>query len=126
MNLILQLSRFGCVGAAASIVHLAVVAALVPLGCAPGWANLAAFFIAFEVSYRGHRGWTFRDGSGRHARRRMFLTAAVAFAFNEAAYLFLLGGASMDYRLALAVVLAVQALATFVITRNWVFRRQEG
>ena len=122
MNLVLQLARFGCVGAAASVVHLALVAVLVPLGLAPLWANPLAFLAAFQVSYYGHRGWTFRQEGARHAYARLFAVALAGFALNEAAYVALLRLTPFDYRLALAGVLAVQAGITFLLARDWVFR----
>jgi putative flippase GtrA len=54
-----QLARFGVVGIAAMAVHWLVVMALVPLGLLPLIANVIAFAVAFNVSYLGHRNWTF-------------------------------------------------------------------
>ena len=50
MKLSGQIFRFGCIGVAAMLVHLAVVSLLVPLGLAPLLANVAAFAVAFQVS----------------------------------------------------------------------------
>lgn len=123
MNLVLQIVRFGCVGAVASALHLAVVAALVPLGLAPAWANPVAFLVAFQVSYYGHRGWTFRQEGGAAAYRRLFIVALAGFALNEAAYVPLLKNSPLDYRVALAAILLVQAGISFLIARRWVFHR---
>ena len=123
MSLVLQIVRFGCVGAAASAVHLAVVAALVPPGLPPAWANPVAFLVAFQVSYYGHRGRTFRQPDGASAYRRLFLVALGGFALNEAAYVPLLELAPIDYRVVLAAILMVQAGISFLIARGWVFRR---
>lgn len=123
MNLVLQLVRFGCVGAVASAVHLAGVAALVPLGLAPAWANPVAFLVAFQVSYYGHRGWTFRQSGGAAAYRRLFVVALAGFALNEAAYVPLLKVTGIDYRVALGAILLVQAGVSFLLARGWAFRR---
>lgn len=123
MRLAWQFFRFGCVGAVASALHLAVVAALVTAGLTPPVANVAGFGLAFHASYHGHRGWTFREplGSGNYAR--MFAVSLLSFAANQLLYLFLLRFTSLDYRLALAIVLAAVAIGTFAVTRAWVFRR---
>lgn len=119
---ILKIARFGCVGAAASLAHLGVVAALVPLGFPPAGANMVAFLLAFQVSYYGHRGWTFRHPGGPEAYGRMFAVALGAFAFNEAAYLWMLHHAPLDYRVSLILVLGVQAMLTFALASTWVFQ----
>ncbi len=126
MKLVLQILRFGCIGAFASAVHLAVVSACVPLGLAPWLANLVGFGVAFQASYHGHRSWTFRGRDNRGSRGRMFLVALGGLAFNESAYLLMLRHAALDYRLSLAIVLALQAALTFVAARCWVFSVSRG
>jgi putative flippase GtrA len=125
MRFIGQLFRFGCVGVIAMVLHLAVVIALVPCGVPPLWANVLAFGIAFQASYFGHCGWTFRSSGGRGAYGRMLVVSLASFALNEAMYACLLKFASFDYRWSLALVLVVVALFTFVGSRFWVFTRSE-
>ena len=120
--LLFRFFRFGCVGAAASLAHLGVVAALVPLGLPPAGANVLAFLAAFQVSYYGHRGWTFRHPGGAATYARMFVVALGTFSFNEAAYLWMLHHVALDYRISLALVLGAQAILTFVLARTWVFQ----
>lgn len=123
MKLIGQLFRFGCVGVIAMALHLAVVIALVPLGVPPLWANVLAFAVAFQASYFGHRGWTFRSPGGRGAYTRMLVVSLASFALNEAMYACLLKFAPFDYRVSLALVLIAVALFTFAGSRFWVFAR---
>ena len=117
-----QIFRFGCVGAVAAAVHLAVVAALVPAGLTPPAANVAGFALAFHASYHGHRGWTFRSSGGPREYLGMLAVASLAFAANQALYLCLLRFTPLDYRLSLAIVLVTVAAGTFGATRAWVFR----
>jgi putative flippase GtrA len=120
--MIRQLLRFGAVGIAAMAVHWAVVALLVPLGSQPLLANIAAFAVAFNVSYAGHRHWTFAAAHTSHSTFKRFLgVALLSFALNEALY-YLLLRAGMEYRLALMVVLVAVAALTFVLSRFWAFR----
>lgn len=123
--MIAQLARFGVVGIAAMAVHWLVVAALVPLGVAPLLANIAAFAVAFNVSYAGHRRWTFATDAGAAAHatsfKRFLGVALLSFALNEMLYYALLSQ-GIEYRIALFVVLVAVAALTFVLSRYWAFR----
>jgi putative flippase GtrA len=121
--LIRQLARFGAVGIAAMAVHWSIVALLVPLGSPPLLANVIAFAIAFNVSYVGHRNWTFADTTPHATTFRRFLgVALLSFALNEALY-YLLLRQGIEYRIALFAVLVAVAALTFVLSRYWAFRR---
>lgn len=121
--MIRQLARFGAVGVAAMAVHWLVVALLVPLGMAPLLANAIAFAVAFNVSYHGHRNWTFVATTPHATTFGRFLgVALLSFALNEALYYALLQR-GVEYRLALAIVLVAVAALTFVLSRYWAFRR---
>lgn len=122
--LLLQLTRFSAVGIAALAAHWLTVATIVPLGALPLAANAIAFAIAFQVSYWGHRRWTF-DASGkphRSALPRFLLTAGASFAINEFLYFLFLRYTALDYRISLLIVLGAVASFTFVLGRQWAFR----
>ncbi|MFD0895398.1 GtrA family protein [Luteolibacter ambystomatis] len=125
MKLSVQVIRFGCVGVAAMLVHLGVVSVLVPGGMSPLVANVAAFTVAFQVSYGGHRRWTFEADGGWGAYLRMLAVSLASFALNEAMYAGLLRFTTLDYRAALFLVLVVVAFLTFAASRLWVFTRGE-
>ena len=121
--MIAQLARFGVVGIAAMTVHWSVVALVVPLGIAPLIANVIAFTIAFNVSYIGHRNWTFASSSAHATTLWRFLSVSLtSFLLNEAMYWLLLRYTALDYRVALFVVLATVAALTFLLSRYWAFR----
>ncbi len=118
-----ELAAFGVVGAAAFAVHFAVVATLVPLGLAPLIANVVAFVIAFSVSFSGHSRWSFpsqRRTAGR-ALRRFAVVAIAGFLVNESAYALLLAWTSLDYRVALFIVLVGVAGSTWLAGKFWAF-----
>jgi len=123
MSLHRQLLRFGCVGVAAMAVHFAVVAALVPIGVEPLLANAAAFAVAFQVSYVGHRRWTFEATGGGGTYFRMLAVSLASFGLNEGLYALLLKFTALDYRISLVIVLGAVAVFTFVASRLWVFAR---
>ncbi len=111
------------VGASATLVHFGVVVALVSLGlAAPLAANVVAWGVAFMVSFVGHWRLSFASqrAPARRASARFFLVSAAAFALNQLAYWLLLR-AGWNYGVALAVVLAAVALATYLVSRHWAF-----
>ncbi len=123
-----ELFWFGAVGFSAMAVHYAVVTVwLVPYGLPPLLANVAGFLIAFQVSYWGHRGLTFQASEVAHARGlpRFFAVAALAFGVNEAMYFLLLRYTSLDYRMALLLVLILVAALTFVLSKLWAFGKDK-
>ena len=119
-----ELVRFGVVGVAALLVHLASVALWwVPAGLPPLVANVLAFLLAFSVSYLGHRHLTFRAGHVAHRQSlpRFFVVAGLGFAVNESLYFLLLHYTRLDYRLALLIVLGMVAAMTFILGKWWAF-----
>jgi putative flippase GtrA len=119
-----ELFWFGVVGISALAVHFACVSlVLVPLGAAPLLANVAAFLLAFQVSYWGHRRLTFRAHDVAHSQSapRFFAVACLSFAVNEAMYFLLLRYTALDYRAALLIVLFAVAVLTFALSKLWAF-----
>jgi putative flippase GtrA len=124
-----QLFWFGVVGVTAMLVHLGTVSLMfVPWGIHPLTANVLGFLIAFQVSHAGHRAFTFTKStvSVNNTRLRFFAVAAGSFLVNEALFAALLHFTTLDYRVALAIVLVVVAALTFFLARNWAFAAQEA
>jgi putative flippase GtrA len=122
--MILQLARFGVVGVAAMMVHWLSVVMLVQAGLVPLGANVIAFGIAFNVSYWGHRNWTFgATADHRSTLWRFFAVALCSFMLNELMYYLLLKFTALSYQLALAIVLVAVAALTFALSRQWAFRQ---
>lgn len=121
--MIMQIFRFAGVGVSALIVHWCVVLILVPLGLAPLWANVVGFMVAFNVSYFGHRHFTFQAAGVSHRQTfvRFAGVALASFLVNEAMYAALLTFTSLSYDIALLIVLGVVAVMTFVLSRLWAF-----
>ena len=124
-----QLFWFGAVGVTAMLVHLSsVVLIFVPLGLAPLLANIIGFLLAFQVSHSGHRRFTFQDqeSPASSSRGRFFLVALLSFAVNEVLFWLLLRFTTLDYRIALGMVLVAVAALTFVLARYWAFATGEA
>ncbi|MEN7432232.1 GtrA family protein [Chromobacterium sp. TRC.1.1.SA] len=119
-----QLFWFGVVGVSAMLLHFALVTlVLVPLGVPPLVANVLGFLGAFQLSYWGHRRFTFEAGHVPHrqALPRFFGVSCLSFCVNEAMYFALLRYAPLDYRVSLAIVLFAVAALTFLLGKLWAF-----
>lgn len=122
-----EVVAFGAVGAAAFLVHFAFVAATVPLGVVPLLANVFGFLAAFVVSFVGHGRWSF-PAEGRPvapALKRFAVVAVGGFVLNESAYAVLLRSTSLDYRVALIIVLVAVAGSTWLAGRYWAFAHRQ-
>jgi len=118
-----QILRFICVGVIAAIVNLGVVVFIVEVTTIkPLIANIFAFIVALQISYRGHRKFTFSTTRTSHFKtfpKLLFLQLLNLIA-NE--YLFaLLLSFHFYYPIALFIVLASMPLFTFLISKYFIF-----
>lgn len=119
-----QVMRFGIIGVIAACVHFGIVVSLVEhANIAPLIANIIAFGLAVQISYWGHRSFTFQanDVAHRIAFPKLLSVYLLALAANEALYYCFMTVFEMPYTLALFFVLAIMACATFVVNKLWVF-----
>lgn len=115
---------FVAVGCVSTAVHWAVVVALVShAGLRPLVANVAGWLAAMTVSFSGHHSLTFRGHGAPLVRSapRFLAVSASAFAVNETAYALLLQASRLRYDILLAGVLLAVAVATYLLSRHWVF-----
>ena len=91
----------------------------------PELANALGFFVAFFVSFAGHRLLSFKDAATSVATSlgRFAVTALAGFASNELIFSLLLRVLEWPALLALFVALVFAAGQTFVLGRFWAFRR---
>lgn len=123
-DLLAQAARFGIVGLAATLVHLAVawlahhLAGLVPLA-----ANTLGFLSAFAFSYLGHFYWTFGQRTGHPVRLPRFLVvSATGFALTNLITWVTTSFAGASFDLALVIILVAVPLTTWTLSRLWAFR----
>ncbi len=119
-----QIAKFLTIGSLAAVVHFSVVVLLVQtFDYAPLIANVAGFVVSFQLSYWGHRLWTFSDTlvSHREAYPRLVAVQVLNFSINEALY-FLFLSLGLPYPLALLIVLAILPVFTFITSKFWVFQ----
>lgn len=119
-----QIFRFGVIGLSSSFVHFFTVIVLVQNRLfLPLVANIIAFLFAFQVSYWGHRKWTFSETVVPHrfALQRLLLVQLANLLANESLfYLFL--AYHIPYPIALLVILTTLPIFTFTASKLWVFR----
>lgn len=121
---LLQIARFLIVGVSAAAVHFSVVVYLVQFHqYLPLIANVAGFVVSFQVSYWGHRVWTFSGTEVLHreAYPKLVLLQIFNFGLNEILY-FILLSLHLPYQLALLIVLSVLPAFTFMTSKYYIFR----
>lgn len=124
-DLFFQIARFGIVGLTAAAVNFGIVVLLVEtMHFTPLMANAFAFLLAFQVSYWGHRNWTFMASESLHrvALPRLLLVAGLGFVANQSLFYFFLTVAQWPYQIALLADLTILPMITFVLNKFWVFR----
>ncbi len=124
MTKLRQAARFAVVGGGATATHLCVGLLLAEtLDLAPFWANLCAFTTAVLVSYFGNLVWTFGMASEGLERLPRFVALALCgLAANQAIVFAAVTMAGWNYRVALAIVLLVVPVLSYLASRQWVFR----
>lgn len=120
-----RLIYFTGIGASAAIVHLFIVFNLVNfLNLQPLVTNVIAFLIAFNISYLGHKYFTFsqlQDGK-QLSFPHFFLIASSAGLLNETLYYILLHYTMLNYMVALIFVLGIVAVYNYILSRFWACR----
>lgn len=125
VTLLGQLFRFGIVGSLAAILHFSVVVLLVQkFALPPLTANLFGFGCGFQISYWGHRSWTFRATEILHriAFTKLIIVQIINLTLNETLYYVMLS-MHLPYQVALLIVLTTLPIFTFMMSKLWVFQR---
>lgn len=118
-----QLGRFGVVGAAATGLHFVAGGLLILGDTPPTLANMAAFCIAFGVSFLGHYFFSFAQNGAPMGRAawRFCLTAGLGFGVNQGLLTALLAhGLAPIAALGLSTLLA--AGLVFTASHVWAFK----
>lgn len=124
MKFLLQMCRFGTIGVTAAIVNYLVVVLLVEIfNWQPLIANIIGFILAFQVSYWGHRLWTFSHKQhDLQSLPKFILVAITGFICNEGMFALMLRYTAWPYTISLIVAILVAAVVTFSCSKFWVFK----
>jgi putative flippase GtrA len=122
---VLELVRFGAVGASSTILYIAVYAAALLAGVQFVLAALAAFVVSAVYGYRMHDRWTFRTNTPTRAGLARWLTLqGIVLCLNIVALRALVVHAGIDRLLAQVVLLPLLPLTTYLLSRRRVFGAQ--
>jgi putative flippase GtrA len=125
IDLAKQILRFIVIGTLAALVNFSIVIALVEANImSPLLANVFAFAVAFQVSYFGHRYWTFSRTINAHkiALPRLFVISGSSFIANEGIFYLFLNLFQLPYIFALFLTLTILPIISFVFNKLWVFQ----
>jgi putative flippase GtrA len=116
---------FLTVGSSAALMHEAIVIGLVEyLEWTPLFANIIGFVVAFNVSYIGHKHYTFNSNAAHRSTLPKFaLVASSSFLLNQGLFFVFLTWTTLPYSVALFIVLGSVALLTYVLSHFWAFKQ---
>jgi putative flippase GtrA len=121
----LQYGRFVLVGIGATAIHVLIYSGSIELlGAAPLLANALGFASGVNVSYVGHRRWTFRGtaSGGRRSLVRFWAVALFGFALNSAFVQLVTGTLQLHYGWSVPLIAGVTPVLSFAISKWWAFR----
>jgi len=119
-----QLCRYGLMGLLAASIHFILVIFLVQkCSQAPLMANMLAYPFSFQISYWGHRLWTFDGTTAPHlsALPKLITVQIINFIIGQSLFYSFLK-MHLPYQAALLIVLSILPFFTFLSSRLWVFR----
>jgi putative flippase GtrA len=126
VRLALQYGRFTLVGLGATALHVLVYAATIELlDLAPLAANALGFAAGVNVSFIGHRRWTFAGGYAENTARslaRFWVVALMGFALNTGFVHLVTGTLGLHYRWSIPLIAGVTPVVTFTLSKLWAFR----
>lgn len=118
------LARYIGVGAAATLAHWALLAALVEVGqIAPWLASGAGAVLGSQVAFFGNRRFTFDHAGPLWPAWWRFMSTALLGAALGMAVVAAGVGLGLHYLLAQALATGLSMLLTFAVNRGWTFAR---
>lgn len=116
--------RFAGVGVIATVTHLTVGVLLVTLGLSPTGANVAAFLLAFLVSFLGH--WQYTFGNKRltagSSFARFCISAPFCLGIGHLQLVLLMKHTAFSHEICLATSVVTTAALSFACHSKWTFQ----
>lgn len=120
-----RLTYFIGIGGIATLAHILMVLGMVSGNIfQPLIANIIAYLIAFNISFFGHKYFTFSklDDQKKLSLPHFFIVAGTAGLINEGLYFLFLNYTSINYIISLILVLGMVAVYTYLLSRFWACR----
>ena len=122
-----QIFKFGAVGITATSAHaLIFISALRLLGWPEQISNLAAFIIAFAISWTGNYFWTFQTGGwqtgGWQTMPRFVAVALSGYLLNALFVFIIITKLGWPDFYVLPLMLLITPIMTFLLARYWAFK----
>ncbi len=118
-----QIGRFGVVGVAATLIHLALAwIAARGFDAAPLTANSLGFVAAFACSYFGHLYWTFGQRTGHPVTLPRFVVVSGVSLLLTSVITWAVDHAGLPFEVTLAAILLTVPLVTWLLSKYWAFR----
>lgn len=120
-----RLFFYVAIGGTSALTHVSIVLGLVTyIQMRPLIANIIAFFIAFNISFLGHKYLTFSNlhGQIQLSLPHFFLVAVSAGLINELLYFLFLQYTHLNYLIALVLVLGLVSIYSYIFSRFWACR----
>jgi putative flippase GtrA len=123
-SVVLQLVRFGLVGATNTALTLATYAVMLAIGFPVALAGALGWGVGAVNGYLLNRAWTFRGAArGAVPAARYVAVQLMGSALNAALLAIAVGREQLPRLAGELVVIAPVTLLTFVLCRGWVFAR---
>lgn len=121
----LRFVRFGIVGVAATVIHVAIFSLLVELfRIAPVVASVPAFLTAMLASYSVNHRWTFGARSSHWVYLPKYaVVSTLGLVLNIVITYLIVNILGYWYGMALALVVTVVPVATYLLNRHWSFKK---
>ena len=119
-----RITRFGIVGVAALLTHMAVAYLVLERLTGSAYAaSLLGFLVAFCVSFLGHHHFTFAEGQGYAKTLPRFLAVAVSGFLASLVVLNAVAAYGLPKTVSLMLSILVIPALTYVAARLWAFAR---
>jgi putative flippase GtrA len=122
-SLLAMLVKYGTVGIAASMLHIA--SALVfytAAGMPAALANAMAFLLSFAISFMGNYRWTFASTEAKSATlSRFFLLSVACFLLNQTLVVLAMTLIRLPFGVSVTLATLAASVAGFLGSHRWVF-----
>ncbi len=119
-----EIVKYGLVGTTAATSHYLLVITLVSIITRhPLVANIIGYIFSSQISYWGHKNWTFHKNQCQffESTFKYIATLIMALIINELLYAAILLGSGLDYKISLLISLIIMPGLFYLTSKFWIF-----